>query len=195
MLQLLKDWKGAIEIDSTRYNSIADVPDNIKQSGDDISIKLYSYRDTIEKVAGESSTQETETSADTVYRIVVKKYMTKKAMPNFDFMAQWNNNNPMPMVVMYGTKEKETRGLVYMKLHGKGEKTITCMRCGKELTNPISRLYGIGPECIKHIPVLADYDIANIADIQNKLADVTWEGWVVKSAILEETICEQQENG
>ena len=189
MLQLLKDWKGAIEIDSTRYNSISEVPTDLKKPGDSLNIKLYSYEHDTRKDAGESHTQATDVSADTVYRIVVKKYMTKKAVPDFDFMAQWNNNNPMPMVVMYGTKVQETKGMVYMKLHGRGEKTITCMRCGKELTNPISKLYGIGPECIKHIPMLADYDIANIGDIQAKLHEVTWEGWIIKSAILEETIC------
>ena len=87
-----------------------------------------------------------------MYKIKVKNYMTKKSTPSFDFMLKWNNDNPMPMRVMVGDKLEETRGMVKMQLHADiCEKiTETCMKCGRPLTNPVSRFFGIGPECGGH---------------------------------------------
>ncbi len=110
--------------------------------------------------------------------------MTRKASPDFDFMAKWNNDNPMPLRTMQGTIEKETRGMVYMHLHGVGLKEIRCLRCGKELTHPVSRLYGIGPECIKKVGIVAD--IEDVDSIKEQLENVEWTGWIIKSAITEQ---------
>lgn len=119
-------------------------------------------------------------------KITVKSYMTQQATPEFDFMAKWNNNNPMPLRTMVGTVEKETRGMQYMHLHGMGEPVIRCLRCGKELTNPISRHYGIGPDCMAKIGIVAN--INDEDNIREQLVNLTWEGWVVKSAITEKEI-------
>ena len=68
-----------------------------------------------------------------MHKIEVKSYMLKKATPDFDFMQKWNNDGPMPLKIMVGTVVKETKGMVYMKLHGDifEEKTCHCMKCGK----------------------------------------------------------------
>lgn len=126
-----------------------------------------------------------------MYRITVKSYMTKKATPDFDFMSKWNNNIPMPLCIMTGTIEKETRGMVYMKLHGEmyAEKMTVCMRCGRPLTNPVSQYFGIGPECGNHNyvnPFDSEEELrAAVDNYKKELLNITWEGWVVKSAILE----------
>ena len=121
------------------------------------------------------------------YKIQVKKYMTEKATPQFDFMANWNNDIPMPFVIMSGVIEKETRGMYYMKLHGKAEKTSICMCCGRKLTHPVSMLYGLGPECGSHAyinPFDSEEELnAHIDEVYQKIADVKWEGWVIKSSI------------
>lgn len=121
------------------------------------------------------------------YKIQVKKYMTEKSSPRFDFMANWNNDVPMPFVIMSGTIEKETRGMYYMKLHGKAERTSVCMCCGKKLTHPVSMLYGLGPECGQHAyinPFNSEEELQQCIDeVYKKIADVKWEGWVIKSAI------------
>ena len=91
---------------------------------------------------------------------------------------------PMPLRTMTGWVEKETRGMVYMHLHGVGEPVIRCLRCGKTLSNPISRHYGIGPECMSKLGIVAD--IEDVDTIKKQLVDVTWEGWIIKSAITEE---------
>jgi hypothetical protein len=85
---------------------------------------------------------------------------------------------------MQGVAEKETRGMIYMKLHGlaKAKPTITCYCCGKELTNPISRHYGIGPICLSKLGIR--YDIEDVENIREELVNITWEGWIIKSAII-----------
>lgn len=123
------------------------------------------------------------------YKVIVKKYMTESATPQFDFQDKWNNGVPMPLCVMQGTVLKETRGMVYMNLEGVAEQTCTCAVCGKTLTNPISKLYGIGPECSAKIGLMRieseEEAREKYEDIKKHLVDIKWEGWVIRSAIKE----------
>ena len=177
--KLLKDWKGEIQIDDKHYTSVQDATSDFKTLSVDSHIVLHSAV----KKANLSTIDELSEKIE--YKITVKKYMTEPASPSFDFMAKWNKNIPMPLRTMTGTIEKETRGMVYMKLHGQAEPVIKCMRCGRTLTNEVSRKYGIGPECITKIPFIMDLDINDVDGIKKKLVDVVWEGWVIKSAIIE----------
>ena len=58
------------------------------------------------------------------------------------------------------------------------------MRCGRPLTNPVSQHYGIGPECMSKLGFVCD--ISDIDTIKKKLVDVVWEGWIIKSSIIEQ---------
>lgn len=125
-------------------------------------------------------------------RIVVKPYMTKEATPEFDFMEKFNNNVPMPLVSMVGTIEKETRGMYYMNLHGDtdGKPVERCMRCGRVITHPVSRFFGLGIECGGHNyrnPFATEEELNKAVDDyrKNVLQKMTWSGWVIKSAIKE----------
>ena len=173
LAELLKDWKGEIAVDNERCNF------DFKTLSADSHIVLHSAQKNVSKSKIEAVEAKTE------YKITVKKYMTEPASPEFDFMAKWNNNNPMPLRTMTGTVEKETRGMVYMNLHGQAEPVIKCMRCGRTLTNPVSKMYGIGPECITKVPFIMNLDINDVDEIKKRLVDVTWSGWIIKSAILE----------
>lgn len=123
------------------------------------------------------------------YKIEVKPYMMKKSTPDFDFMAKWNEDNPMPLKVMYGVKLQETKGMVRMRLHGDIKTKITrcCMVCGRELKNPISQYFGVGPECGGHgyvHPFSSDDELKDaVAAYKAKLVSTVWEGWIIKSAI------------
>ena len=185
MINLLRNWTGEIEINGQHYNDISEASNfDFKTLSDSMSIKLLSKS---KQSLNESNTSDNHIVANdsaTEYRITVKQYMTKKATPEFDFMAQWNNNNPMPVRTMQGTIEKETRGMVYMHLHGFGKPTITCLCCGKELTNPISRHYGIGPVCLSKMGI--NRDIEDIEGIKEDLAKLEWTGWIIRSAITEQ---------
>lgn len=175
--ELLKDWNGTIEIDG---NSCDVQNVSISRFNADTCMILRSAN----KKACKASQSVTDTLENvTQYKITVKAYMTRPATPEFDFMSKWNNNVPMPLRTMVGTVEKETRGMVYMKLHGEAEPVVTCLRCGRILTNPVSKMYGIGPECITKIPFIMNLDMNDVEGIKKKLVDVTWEGWIIKSAI------------
>ena len=175
--KLLKDWKGEIEINDKHYTSVERCNFDFNALSNDTHIILHtSVKNAVQSVVeAENSTTE--------YRITVKKYMTENSTPGFDFMTKWNNDNPMPLRTMTGTVEKETKGMVYMKLHGQAEPVIRCMRCGRLLTNPISQHYGIGPECMSKLGFVCDID--DVDTIKKKLVDVVWEGWIIKSAIIE----------
>lgn len=178
--KLLNDWKYSVQVGSKQFNSVQDAESALNSVSDDMHIILRVSSE-IENNAITASLTATE---EQQYRITVKKYMTLTATPDFDFMAKWNDDNPMPMRTMVGTIEKETRGMVYMKLHGQAEPVVRCMRCGRLLTNPVSKLYGIGPECIEKLGFVR-VDMEDVETIKQKLVDVSWEGWIIKSAITE----------
>lgn len=183
MISMLVNWKGAVVIDGTEYKSVQDAMSVLKTIKDDMHIKLLSAnkKANMKRIEASNHVSNDSVSVDTEYEVTVKQYMTRKATVDFDFMLKWNNNIPMPARTMRGTVEKETRGMVYMKLHGFAKPTINCFCCGKELTNPISRQYGIGPICLGKMGIARD--IEDVAGITEELANVSWEGWIIKSAI------------
>lgn len=181
MLSMLQAWQGAVEVNGKHYDNISLVSSDTLSSGD-IHIKLYPVDAKQQATTGRQVPEVVMKSGE--LKITVKAYMTRKASPDFDFMAKWNNDVPMPLRTMQGTIEQETRGMVKMKLHGVGLQEIHCLRCGKELTHPVSRHYGIGPECMKKLGIVADID--DVESIKEQLVNVEWEGWVIKSAITEQ---------
>lgn len=180
MLTMLKAWNGPVEINGIRYENITPVISGNKSFSGQINIKLCPNVKTapvVEDRAG--SGRDTEQ----LYRVTVKQYMTKPSEPGFDFMSKWNDDKPMPMRTMTGWIEKETRGMVYMHLKGVGEKTCNCLRCGRKLDNPISKHYGIGPECMSKLGLIRD--IQDVDGIKKDLQEIAWEGWIIRSAITE----------
>ena len=130
-----------------------------------------------------------------VYRFTVKQYMTKPSTPDFDLMAKWNNDIPMPLRTMVGTIEKETKGMVYLNVHGDtdGKPVQCCLRCGRQITNPVSRYFGLGPECGGHgyvNPFASEQELHAAVDAyrKNVLQKMTWQGWCPKSAITEQIL-------
>lgn len=122
------------------------------------------------------------------YIVKVKRWMTQKTTDDsFDFMRHWNKNIPMPFRVMRGRVLSETRGMLYMELRACALKTDYCMRCGKPLTHPVSKLYGLGPECGGHYhinPFNTEEELqAAIQEVRQKLNNITWTGWIAKSGV------------
>lgn len=122
------------------------------------------------------------------YIVRVKRWMTQQTKDDsFDFMRHWNNNIPMPLTVMRGRVLSETRGMLYMELRACPLKTDYCMKCGKPLTHPVSKLYGLGPECGKHYhinPFDTEEELQNaIQEVRQKLNNITWTGWIARSGV------------
>ena len=192
MLSLMTEHKGKVEINGNMYDDISSAISTFKSTGGSVCIRLLSKCDN----ARERKIDAIE-SKD-LHKITVKAYMTRKATVDFDFMLRMNNDIPMPYRTMLGTIEKETPGMYYMKLHADitEERTMRCMCCGRVLTNPVSQYFGIGPECGGHNyvnPFFNDAELkAAVTDYRKKLRNVTWEGWVIKSAITEDEILEEE---
>lgn len=128
-----------------------------------------------------------------VKHIAVKKYMTEKATNDFDFMLKYNKNEPMPLREMAGfvLKESKSGKMVYMRCRGEifSEVTETCMCCGKEITNDVSRYFGLGPVCGHHNyrnPLGSKKELKDAVNSyrENYLHKIIWEGWIPKSAII-----------
>lgn len=186
MLEMLENWQGSVTVNGITYDNISKIPAKFNDF-EDVHIILHA-----KQKPAKTSVSPVPIALRTRFR--VKQYMTKPATPDFDFMAKWNNNVPMPLSTMVGYKIKETRGMVYLKLHGDitAKRVFTCMKCGRELTNPVSQYFGIGPECGGHNyvhPFRTEEELQKaVAAYRTKLQSVTWEGWVIKSAILEEEL-------
>jgi hypothetical protein len=179
--KLLSVWNGAISIDGTVYDNHSAIPSDFDFSGC-TTIVLLSNKERSASQEAKASTKE--------YVVTVRQYMTKEATPSFDFMAKWNNNIPMPLRTMVGTIEKETPGMYKMKLHGDttADQMQTCMRCGRPITNPVSKYFGMGPECGGHSytnPFNSSEELKQAIDDyrKNYLSKIVWEGWVIKSSI------------
>lgn len=151
-----------------------------------------------EKIGGKSVPKSAYDVTGT-YKIKVKRWMLEPTEPgsDFDYMEKWNNNIPMPLMIMVGDKVKETKpddpyhGMIFFKLHGDITSTLTqhCLRCGQEITNPVSQYFGMGPKCGHHNytnPFATEEELyAAVNKYRKYLQSLTWEGWVAKSAIVE----------
>lgn len=176
----LQGWQGRVSIDGTEYDSVNSVPESIELKGATINLlpKVEKRRVRVEDV----------TSSE-VHLITVKQWMTQPSTPEFDYMARFNKDIPMPLKTMEGTIEKETEKSVYMHLHGSVRPTIRCMRCGKELTNPVSRKYFLGIECIQKVGIIRD--VNDIEGIKEDLVKTEWTGWIPRSAIISDEIVDK----
>jgi len=186
----IKNWKGAVEINGQKFDSVDDAYTTLLELNQSCSsVVLHA----LSEDATERKNSRLESVPDVLYKVTVRQYMTKPANSNFDFMKKWNNNIPMPLRTMVGTIEKETAGMVYMKLHGDITSRVTqyCMRCGKPITNPVSQFFGMGPECGGHhyvnpFETEEELRIAIEDYRRNYLQRIVWEGWIIKSAIIEQ---------
>lgn len=194
MYSKLLNWKGSVEVNGTEYQNIQDANAEFKTLENDICILLHSSTQNVSKSVQERPIVSFDT--DKTLKIEVKSYMLRKSTPTFDFMAKFNNDNPMPMLIMIGTVEKETPGMVYMKLHADIVKDTSyrCMKCGRPINNPVSKFFGMGPECGGHNyihPFDSDEELKEaIEAYRKKLQTITWEGYIPKSAIVEKEIIE-----
>jgi hypothetical protein len=190
MITMLKPWQGRIAVNGQEYSTVDEAISNFKPGKGSICIKLYQKQERGQNE--ERSELPSINKPEPEVRITVKKYMTEKATKLFDFMAKWNNDVPMPLRTMTGRVLKETKGMVQMELHGDiwAEKICTCMACGRQLTNPVSQYFGIGPECGGHNytnPFNSQEELKEaVQEYKRKLQATTWTGWIIKSAIIKE---------
>jgi hypothetical protein len=202
MLNYLLEVNGPVNVNGVNYDTIQAALQDLqsKQFHGELAIVLGKST-----VAPQVATKPANTNVSkpeekiatvdgTIYKIKVRQYMTKAPSAGFDFHTKWNNGVPVPMRVMVGKKLQETRGMVKMELWGQiaEEETQICMKCGRTLTNPVSRFFGIGPECGGHNyvhPFETDEELRAAVKQQNeKLNEIKWTGWLIRSSIEEEEV-------
>lgn len=195
MLNLIKDYKGSLIVNGKEYEAVNQAIQSLKGYSGQLNIVLNKPNNP--QTTSEKDTQVVApTNEDTIYVVKVKQYMTKPSTPEFDFQKKWNNDIPMPMRIMVGKKIEETKGMVKMELWGEilGEINHVCMQCGRTLTNPVSKIFGIGPECGEHgynNPFDSTKELEDaVAKVNQQLRERKWTGWIIKSAIEECTIKE-----
>lgn len=194
MLNIL-EWNKPLKVNGKVFNNSKEAYKAFKGHTGELKIELnYKVEQEAEQPAQAKPqpTQAEPVAEDKLYKIKVKKYMTKPSTPSFDFMKKWNNDKPMPLRIMVGKKLKETRGMVKMELTGKPMPSKACMHCGRPLTNPVSMLYGLGPECGNHYyknNICSEEELKqHMQELQQAMEDIKWTGWIIKSAIEEEEL-------
>ena len=199
MINLLEGYKGSVEVNGNVYGDLKAVVQALKGFEGELTIVLNKGAKIKEqRPAANAENKVQEIQGSPIYKIKVRQYMTKPASPEFDFHNKWNNGTPMPMRIMVGRKLKETQGMVQMELWGEitDEVTHSCMKCGKRLTNPVSKYFGIGPECGGHNytnPFETDEELKSaVKDMREQLKETKWTGWIIKSAIEEEIYLEDR---
>lgn len=182
----LKDWRGQVNVNGvlvTDFSKLTDCEGAVL-----IRLTPEGFEEE-QEVSDEPIFSDYKVGVD--YKVYVKEYMIKPSTDDFTFMAQWNDDVPMPLRIMVGVVNKETPKMVHMTLHGDmyAEQMKVCMKCGRVLTNPVSQYFGIGPECGHHgyvNPFDSDEELRKaVADYRLKLQSLTWEGWIPKSAFLD----------
>lgn len=171
----LRGWKGKICVNGTEYESVSSVPDTIK-----ITTITLLPKSEVRRVKVDDSTDTRE------HLITVKKWLTQPATFEWDYNDRMNKGIPMPLRTMQGTIVKETAKSVYMHLHGSTKPVIHCMRCGKELTNPVSRHYGLGIECLTKVGIIADPN--EVDKIKEQLVKIEGFWWIPRSSIISDEI-------
>ena len=164
VVDLLKilNWEGTIDINGTIYNSSLEIPREL-EFNNNMSVTL---------IPKETRRADEDTQAsDKEFRVTVRKYMTKQSTPSFNFMARWNDDVHLRADTSFTTVDR-------------------CMNCGKVITNPVSKYFGMGPECGRHNyvnPFNSDAELKEAVDTYKRevLSKITWNGWVIKSAITE----------
>lgn len=191
MESIIREITRPMIINGIECTDVASLLESI-DNGDTVKIQLKAVQVQTEEIRPEP-VQRMMTADDMrvnhSYIIKVRQYMTKPASPDFDFQSKWNGNVPMPFRIMQGRVLKETRGMLMMECHAVPLKTDVCMRCGRPLTHPVSKLYGVGPECGGHAHInpfeTEDELYAALDSVKQRLSEIEWRGWIIKTAIEE----------
>lgn len=204
MLSFLKELTGPVNLNGVTYESIQAAADALAALNYKGKITVQLVPNQAAQAHNRASTQACETAASklaeahtdsgTVYKIKVRQYMTKPSTVDFQFHKKFNKDVPMPMRIMVGRKLEETNGMVKMELWAQitEELTHVCMKCGRALTNNVSKYFGIGPECGGHNythPFETDEQLRAAVEQHNEVLKQTkWTGWIIKSAIESEEV-------
>lgn len=195
MLNLI-DWSKEITVNNVVYSNSSEAYEAMKDYSGPIEIVLNAKKPSDSaKSDTDGGTSEVSNEESVEFRVRVRAYMTKPPTEDFDFATRYNNGIAVPLREMHGTVIGETRGMYKMKLHGKLRPTKTCIRCGRTLAEPVSMLYGVGPECCEKMGIIRCATEEEVQDaleyMQAEAEEICWEGWLPKKSILEMEVVDE----
>lgn len=89
--------------------------------------------------------------------------------------------------IVEGVVLRETDKALLVRVHATIRNTITCLRCGRFLENPVSRLIGIGPVCCEKMglprPKFNELSPEELEYLKSLIQSIEFEGWLPKSQI------------
>lgn len=187
MFELLQDFKGSVVVNDIPFESIQEAETHFKDYVGGLRILLKPKNDIKYDTDTDISSTPTRPTVD-IFRIEVKPYMAKPFEDGF-FLAKMNAS-PMPYLIMVGSIISQTEKMLKMDLHVdlNYDTSVKCIRCGRTLTNPISKYLHIGPECgaSEHMRLISTGISKEEVrqKLQDSLKNVHWVGWIPKSAII-----------
>jgi len=102
-------------------------------------------------------------------------------------IASWLAKKYSTSQELQGKIEAETEKAVLFKGSAYAKETTHCMRCGRELTHPSSKLVGFGPTCCKklgvHWPSKNELTEEQIEKVKSEISEVKIKQWLPKSQI------------
>ena len=119
--------------------------------------------------------------------VAVGKLQTPKNVvpirPNVEVeLKGWLAREHAVSKVLQGDILQETAKGIYFKGHCAVRASSFCLRCGRELTHPVSLVVGYGPECCSRLGIPWEVETTEqIEAVKKQLLAKTWEGWLPKS--------------
>lgn len=190
-------YQGPVEVDGEVFPSISDAMEKLSQYTGTMRIKplwpLLEKEPEKERLEVEKKPEKDTLTLElnVPYEITVKAYVTKADTEKFQFHKKFNHGNPMPFRTMRGNVINRTEKMYKVDLYAYPTTIEQCLRCGKRITHPISKLYGIGPDCAEYlnIPRYESRDDLddNMKSLQKEMKKIVWVGYVPMSAITSAT--------
>jgi len=201
MLRLLQKvgYAGKVEVDGEVFSSVGEAI--LKLSGYDGTVRVRPLWPLLDEEAEKMSAEyvgppkkENEEKSPIrlgmglEYEVTVRAYMAQPDRMNFHFHAKFNGGVPMPFRTMRGRVINRTEKMVKMDLYAYPTATNECLCCKRRITHPISRMYGVGPDCAQlfNIPRYESRDdlVDNMKNLRKQMKKIVWSGYIPNSAIL-----------
>lgn len=164
MLNLL-DWNKPIKVNGKIFNNSKEAYDEFKDFNGEVEVEL-NFNKTHDKNGGTDGRVTVDNEVGYTIGIVeIPRWLAK--------------SNKCP-IILKGNIERETDKAIYFNGVGLIENPVYCCVCGRELTNPISKKLGIGPDCAEK---MFGVGFSNPSGLKNEMAEKSFKVWLPKSQI------------